>query len=369
MLEHRQHLVEIIEESVASGARLSKACECVSINPSTYRRWQGSDGVREDQRPIVARPEPANKLSKEERRQLLEVFHRPEFQSLPPSQVVPMLADQGVYLASESTCYRVLHEAGEQQHRGRAKTPQKRAKPAEYRTTGSNQAWSWDVTYLKGPARGLFFYLYMIVDIFSRKIVGWEVYEQECGELASDLFRRTVMAESCLGTPEIVHADNGSPQKSSTLRAMLQQLGIEPSYSRPRTSNDNAYSEALFRTTKYRPDFPVDGFATLEQAQEWVLRFVRWYNLEHRHSSIRFVTPDERHRGMDIAILKAREAVYEAARATNPERWRGKTRNWSHTNCVILNPDPESDNYSMPKACLSECEISSKREEQNRPTG
>jgi transposase InsO family protein len=353
MLEHRRHLVEIIDESVASGARLRKACEVVSIDPSTYRRWQGSEGVREDQRPVAARPEPTNKLSIEEREQLLAVFHRPEFRSLPPSQVVPMLADQGIYLASESTCYRVLHEAGEQHDRGRARVRQTRAKPSEYRTTGPNQAWSWDVTWLKGPARGLFFYLYMIVDIFSRKIVGWEVYERECGELASCLVRRTVLAESCLGTPEILHADNGSPQKSSTLRAMLQQLGIEPSYSRPRTSNDNAYSEALFRTTKYRPDFPADGFATLEQAREWVLSFVRWYNLEHRHSGIRFVTPDERHQGMDIAILKAREAVYETARAVNPERWSGKTRNWSHADCVVLNPDLESVNHSVPEVCPS----------------
>lgn len=343
-------MVELIGEAVQSGARLVKACEVVAIYPSTYRRWQDDEGVRADQRRVAQRPAPANKLSEKERAQLLAVFHQPEFQSLPPSQVVPRLADRGVYLASESTCYRVLHEAGEQHDRGRAKARQKRAKPAEYRTTGPNQVWSWDVTYLKGPARGLFFYLYLIVDIFSRKIVGWEVYERECGALASDLVKRTVMAESCLGTPAILHADNGSPQKSSTLRATLQQLGIEPSYSRPRTSNDNAYSESLFRTAKYRPDFPADGFASLQQAREWVLGFVRWYNREHRHSGIRFVTPDERHRGVDIAILKAREVVYEAAKAAKPERWSGKTRDWSRPDCVWLNPDStprECDSHAM----------------------
>ncbi len=125
----------------------------------------------------------------------------------------------------------------------------------------------------------------MIVDVFSRKIVGWEVYERECGELASELVRRAVMAQGCPGILEVLHADNGSPQKSATLRATLQQLGIEPSYSRPRVSNDNAYSESLFRTTKYRPDYPSKGFECLEEAQAWVLGFVRWYNLERKRLS------------------------------------------------------------------------------------
>ena len=166
--------------------------------------------------------------------------------------------------------------------RGRARQRQRHSKPVEYAGTDPNQAWCWDVTWLKGPARGMFFYLYMIMDVFSRKIVGWEVHEQETGELASILVRRSVMSEGCLRCPDILHADNGSPQKSATLRATLQQLGIEPSYSRPRVSNDNPYSESLFRTTKYRPDYPADGFADLAQARQWVLGFVRWYNQEHR---------------------------------------------------------------------------------------
>lgn len=282
---------------------------------------------------------PHNKLDEEERGQLLAVFHLPENEDLPPSQVVPKLADQGIYLASESTCYRVLHEAGQQHDRGRAKPRQKRAKPAEHAATGSNQVWTWDVTWLKGPARGLFFYLYMIVDVFSRKIVGWEVYERECGELASELVRRAVMAQGCLGKPDILHADNGSPQKSATLRVTLQQLGIEPSYSRPRVSDDNAYSESLFRTTKYRPNYPMKGFDSLEEAQTWVLGFVRWYNLEHRHSGINFVTPEQRHTGADIELLRQRDVVYKRARQARPERWSGNTRDWSRKEVVRLNPD------------------------------
>lgn len=339
VLEHREHSVEIIGEAVASGARLFKACEVVGIASSTYRRWQDDGVVGADRRPTADRPPPANKLATEEREQLLSVFHQPEFESLPPSQVVPALADKGIYMASEATCYRVLHEADQQHDRGRARARQQRSKPAEYAATGPNQAWSWDVTWLKGPVRGLFFYLYMIMDVFSRKIVGWEVHDRECGELASQLVRRAVMSAGCLRCPAILHADNGSPQKSSTLRATLQQLGIEPSYSRPRVSNDNAYSESLFRTTKYRPDFPVNGFATLAESREWVLSFVRWYNLEHRHSGIKFVTPEQRHTGVDVEILKQRKALYENARAERPERWSGDTRDWTRPSVVILNPD------------------------------
>lgn len=341
MLEHRKHCIELIDEALESGARLHSACEVIGIHPSTFRRWRESGEVRQDQRPSAVRPAPSNKLSVQEREHLLSVFHQPEFQSLPPSQVVPSLADEGIYLASESTCYRVLHAANEQHHRGRAKAGHKRSKPSAYEAMKANQVWSWDVTWLKGPVRGLYFYLYLMIDIYSRKIVGWEVYDRECGELASTLLQRTMMTEGATDTLEVLHADNGAIQKSSTLRAKLQQLQVEASFSRPRTSNDNPFSESVFKTTKYRPDFPVDGFETLEHARVWVLNFVRWYNFEHRHSGIKFVTPDERHRGVDIEILKQREALYEKARAARPERWSGKTRDWSHPSCVVLNPDPE----------------------------
>jgi putative transposase len=338
-LEHRRDTITLIMAAVRSGARLIKACEEVGIAPCTYRRWQAKGSVQADRRPTAQRPEPVNKLAPEERQTLLSVFHEPDYANLPPSQVVPALADKGVYLASESTCYRVLHAAGQQHDRGRARQRERRAKPNEYQATGPNQAWTWDVTWLKGPARGTFFYLYMIVDVFSCKIVGWEVYDRECGILASELVTRAVMSECCLRRPDILHADNGSPQKSATLQATLQHLGIEASYSRPRVSNDNPYSEALFRTTKYRPDYPVDGFMELAKAREWVLGFVRWYNEDHRHSAIKFVTPQERHTGADIEILNQRTALYESAKAAKPERWHGKTRDWSRPKLVWLNPD------------------------------
>lgn len=195
------------------------------------------------------------------------------------------------------------------------------------------------LTPLKSPTRGTFYYLYMMVDVFSRKVTAWEVHDVESAEHASQLLWRGVLAEGCASTLQCLHADNGSIQKSSTLRATLERLGVEASYSRPRTSNDNAISEALFRTTKYRPDYPHEGFADLDQAREWCRAFVNWYNKEHKHSALKFVTPSERHSGKDVAILASRDKLYKAAKAANPTRWSGNTRNWKRPATMTLNPD------------------------------
>ncbi len=338
-LEERQQIIVMINQAREEGARLAPACDTAEIDPGTYRRWQHAGQVIADRRATAQRPAPHNKLSAQEREQVLLTCHRPEFKSLPPSQIVPALADRGEYLASESSFYRVLRAANEQHDRGRAKPRQKRAKPDEYQTRGPNQCWTWDVTWLKSPVNGMYFYLYMMVDVFSRKITAWEVHETESGELASQLLRRGVMAEGCAATLRCLHADNGAIQKSSTLRATLEWLGVAPSYSRPRVSNDNPFSEALFRTAKYRPDFPPDGFASLEVARQWCAAFVRWYNEEHKHSAIKFVTPGQRHRGDDIALLADRHDVYRQAKAANPSRWRGETRNWQRPEIMTLNPD------------------------------
>jgi transposase InsO family protein len=279
---------------------------------------------------------------------VLEVCHAPEFASLPPSQIVPRLADRGEYLASESSFYRILREAEEQHHRGRARAPRPPAPPPSHCARGPCEVWSWDITWLPGPVRGLFFYLYLILDLYRRKIVGWEVYERESAEYGARVVRRAVLAEGCVGKTVVLHADNGSPQKGSTLRATLEALGVTPSYSRPRVSDDNAYSEALFRTCKYRPEYPQGGFESLEAAREWTLRFVRWYNQEHRHSGIRYVTPAERHAGEDQAILAARDQVYRAAQERHPERWTGPTRNWEPIGAVWLNPVKELPRRSDP---------------------
>jgi len=189
--------------------------------------------------------------------------------------------------------------------------------------------------------RGLFFYLYMIVDVFSRKIVGWEVHLSESGFNAAILVEKAILAEGCILKKPILHADNGAPQKGFTLRAKLEALGVTTSYSRPHVSDDNPYSEALFRTLKYRPDYPYKGFAIVDDSRCWVNRFVHWYNHEHQHSAIRYVTPAARHQGLDVQVLATRRHVYEAAKSLHPERWSGKTRNWNHITEVWLNPPAE----------------------------
>jgi putative transposase len=179
----------------------------------------------------------------------------------------------------------------------------------------------------------------MIEDVFSRKVVGWEIYPVESGEHAADLVHKAVMKEHCFNKPIVLHSDNGSPMKSATLLSKMQELGITPSRGRPRVSNDNAYSESLFKTMKYKPDWPVSGFENIDAAREWVARFVTWYNTEHCHSGIQFVPPTIRHNGEDQALLAKRREVYESARLRNPRRWSGNTRDWKYQDQVTLNPE------------------------------
>ncbi len=338
--------IDLIEEAVTAGARRHKACEVLEIDVRTLQRWEKALKAREeltDRRKAAATERtPANKLSEAEREAILAISNRTEYQSLPPSQIVPRLADEGEYLASESTFYRVLREADRVHRRGRASAPRTVAKPQGYVATGPNQVWSWDITLLASSIRGAFYRLYMAEDIFSRKIVGWEVHEDESAEHASVLIRKACLAEAIHEDGLVLHSDNGAPMKGATMLATLQRLGVVPSFSRPSVSDDNPYSESLFRTMKYCPAYPNKPFESIEQARQWVHAFVQWYNQQHRHSAIRFVTPTQRHSGTEHALLKRREAVYKAAKQRNPERWSGKTRNWNPVAEVWLNPPQEN---------------------------
>jgi transposase InsO family protein len=325
-----------LSEACAAGARREAACRAVGLSVRTWQRWQREGQVKADGRTIAVH-RPANQLSEEERQRLLAVANAPEFCSLPPSQIVPALADRGEYLASESTFYRVLRAEGQLQRRGRARPPTRTA-PESHRATAPNQLWSWDITYLATTIRGVFFYLYLILDVYSRKIVGLEVFEAESAEHATTVVRRAYLRESIAGQPLVLHSDNGAPMKGATLLATLQKLGVVPSFSRPSVSNDNPYSEALFRTLKYVPSYPGKPFETVEQARDWALGFQQWYNEEHKHSALKFVTPAERHRGEDEAVLARRRTVYETARVQHPERWSGRLRHWEVPKEVWLNP-------------------------------
>lgn len=332
-------MTALVREACAAGARLEAACAVLGVSARSLQRWTEGGGVKEDGRLAAGQVRtPANKLSREERQRIVATANSAEFASLPPSQIVPRLADRGEYLASESSFYRILREAGQLPHRGKAKAPSRRRPPA-WVADGPNQLWSWDITYLASTVAGLFFYLYLIMDVFSRKVVGWEVHTEQTGEHASVLFRKAHLREGVADGELVLHSDNGSPMKGATLLVTLQRLGVVPSFSRPSVSNDNPYSEALFKTCKYRPGFPDKPFESLGHARDWVAGFVPWYNDEHRHSGIRFVTPGERHTGDDIAVLERRKAVYEAAREEHPERWSGDIRNWNRPETVSLNPD------------------------------
>jgi transposase InsO family protein len=341
-LPERLAVMTLVAEAVGAGARQDKACAVISLSERTLQRWQ-RDVLRGDQRPVRIQV-PSNRLGTHEREQLLAVANSDEFASLPPSQIVPRLADQGVYLASESTFYRVLKAQNQLVHRGAERPTQARHKPRALAASAPGQLYSWDITYLPTPVKGIYFYLYLFMDIFSRKIVGWQIYDVESSALAGEVVRDICQRENIAPEQVVLHSDNGSPMKGATMLATLQALGVMPSFSRPSVSNDNPYSESLFKTLKYRPAYPRTAFDSLLAARQWVGGFVHWYNHEHRHSAIRFVTPAQRHAGVDASLLRNRAEVYQAARTAHPERWSGSTRNWDPVSIVHLNPEQMNKN-------------------------
>jgi transposase InsO family protein len=334
-MEDRLRVLELIGEAVAGGARRVRACNLVGISLRTLQRWESQDGSGDQRGGALNGPK--NALSEAERALVVAVATSPMYRDLPPSQIVPILADAGVYMASESSFYRILREEKLLAHRGRARAAT-HGRPSEQVATGPNQVWSWDISYLKSPVKGQFYYLYLVVDVWSRKITGWAVHEMETDQLAAALIREAALREGVDADELVLHSDNGGPMKGATMLATLQWLGIVPSFSRPRVCDDNPYSEALFRTVKYRPGYPSRPFESLEVAREWVKGFVGWYNDEHRHSAIRFVTPSQRHCGEEQAVLDHRKEVYRKAREQKPGRWSGEVRNWDPIKTVVLNP-------------------------------
>ena len=341
MIDHdeRQKIVNNINTAVASGARKRQACEVIGLEIRTFQRWFKGEEVKADQRPGAKRPVPANKLTEHERQAVMDCCNSQEFAHLPPNQIVPKLADQGRYLASESSFYRILKQANQLQPRGRSKARESINKPTSYTATKPKQVWSWDISYLPSGVIGLHYYLYLFMDIYSRKIVGADVFDSENGTDAAELLQRSLWAETCVGQDLVLHSDNGAPMKSVTLREKMYDLGVVTSRSRPRVSNDNPYSESMFKTLKYCPQWPSKGFESLDEARRWVDNFVTWYNRDHQHSGIRYVTPNERHEGQDEEILKKRKKLYEQARKRHPARWSGRIRNWDLINAVELNPE------------------------------
>lgn len=347
MSSERTEIMKLVDEAVLSGARQSQACKIIGISSRTLQRWQ-QDNTQDGR--IDAKHTPANKLSEMERQRIIQTANKPDYADLPPSKIVPKLADEGVYMASESTFYRVLKEANQLSHRQKAKPDRQIKKPRALTATGPNQVYTWDITYLPTRVKGIFLYLYLVMDLYSRKIVGWQVHDEESSTLASSLMTDICQCEGIKPDQVTLHSDNGSPMKGATMLATLQELGIIPSFSRPSVSNDNPYSESLFRTLKYRPEYPEKPFSGLLAARRWVQGFVDWYNTEHLHSAIKFVTPVQRHRGEDIEILARRKRLYEQAKLEKPERWSGEIRNWEPVAEVYLNPEKQEQGLVEKKA-------------------
>jgi putative transposase len=323
---------------VAAGATRAASCEILELSLRTLERWEKAPD-QGDGRSGPLTPA-AHSLTEEEKKMIIEVSNSPAYQDLCPWKIVAKLADSGTYLASESSFYRVLKTADLLKHRSKSK-PRECKRPKDLIARQPNQVWSWDITYMKSFVKGMYYYLYLAMDVFSRYIVGWTVEEVESAEHASRLISRACSEQEIVEDQLTLHSDNGRPMKGATMLSTLQRLHVAPSFSRPSVSDDNPFSESLFKTLKYRPSYPDGAFASLEEARTWVTKFVHWYNNEHLHSGIRFVTPQSRHEGNDGAILQRRHNVYENARLANPARWSRHTRNWSVIKEVRLNPGKE----------------------------
>jgi transposase InsO family protein len=333
----RIQIVELIRETIARGARLQKACGIIGISVRSFERWTLVPTETDKRRgPIRA---PQNKLTADEQAQVITLVNQPEYRNLSPEQVVAKAADRGIYVASERTIRRILKRQALATYRERSH-PATLAKPRQFIACAPLQVLSWDITYLRhSHIRGGYFYLYLFIDIWSRRIVGAEVHDIQSAELAADLLVNVCHEHGIEADSTVVHADNGAPMKAATMLATMQALGIIKSFSRPGVSDDNPFIESVFRHLKYAPSYPAKGFASLEQARSWVKRFVDWYNTEHLHSSIAYVTPEQRHDGRDIAILENRRKLYETARNAHPSRWSQHTRSWHRPAIVMLNPD------------------------------
>jgi putative transposase len=296
------------------------ACDAVGVaQAGWYRRHRQSPApVRPAPVPHRDRRQP-RALTEAEQQAILTELHSDRFADLSPTEVWAILLDEGRYLGSVSTFYRLLRQASGTRERRKQATHPARVKP-ELVATGQNEVWSWDITKLRGPAKWSWYYLYVILDIYSRYVVGWMVASRESGPLAEVLIRQTLAKQGIRRDQLTIHADRGSSMTSKPVAFLLADLGVTQSHSRPHVSNDNPYSEAQFKTLKYRPDFP-ERFGSIEAARLHCQQFFAWYNDEHRHTGLGLHTAADIHHGLAEAVRDKRAGVLNAAYATHPERF------------------------------------------------
>jgi transposase InsO family protein len=277
------------------------------------------------------------KIAKHKVKELIGVVNSKEYCDMSPYEVFPTLLDEGRYICSVRTMYRLLSQEDLIHQRDGSKVRQKRSKPPQRIASSPNMVWCWDISWLASTVKGMFFYAYVIIDIFDRYIVGWAVHDKENDKHSRDLFERLSRGQDIIF--ECLHSDNGTPMKGSTLMAFLETLKVKLSFSRPRTSNDNPFIESFFKTLKYDSSYPL-RFKDIEQARDWMADFVNWYNTEHLHSSIGYVTPQQMRDGSAKDIFERRNKVMEEAKRKNPENWGSRdTFLWGTPEEVILNPE------------------------------
>lgn len=320
----------MIDEAAASGARVKKACAAIDLSFNSYLRWKA--GRTNDRRKGAPKRVP-RKLSESEREKFFQASCSPEFRDMTPEQIVAILAENGVWYGSGRTLYRILEAKNASLVRTESKRPSSSRRPPELVATGPNQVWTWDITLLKTDVKGLFYYAYVVIDIYSRKIVGWTIEDSENAEYAMILFRRIIRDMGV--TPEFVHADNGGPMKGLTLVAFLTMLNVGMTYSRPRVSDDNPFIESFFKTVKYHVGYP-KFFKDIGHARIWFASFINWYNTLHRHSGIEYVTPEQRHTGADRELLERRQVTLFNAYGEHPERFVSGPRRFFLNKPVVL---------------------------------
>jgi putative transposase len=302
-----------VAEALGQQVGLKRACEVLGVPRSSLYR------ARQPDTPPSPRPPSKRALSEAERRVVRDVLNSERFVDSAPRQVYAALLDESVYLCSWRTMYRILDEYQEVRERRNLLTHPGYSKP-ELLATAPNHLWSWDITKLLGPAKWTYFYLYVILDVFSRYVVGWMVAEREAASLAEDLIAETCAKQGIVRDQLTLHADRGSSMRSKPVALLLSDLGVTKTHSRPYTSNDNPYSEAQFKTLKYRPDFP-ERFGSLVDARAWAQPFFHWYNNEHYHTGLNLMTPAMVHYGVAETIRGQRNQVLQVAFEAHPERF------------------------------------------------
>ncbi len=331
----RARAVHLIQKASADGARIIACCDTLDISVRTYQRWNAGDIIdkRKGAKKMIPR-----KLSVAEEEKLISLCCSKRYQDMNPYEIFVNLLEEGIYVASISTIYRVLRKKNLIHNRSNRKGKKSTSKPPQVIATGPNQIWCWDITWLPSAVKGIFYYAYTIIDIWDRSIIGWVIHPEERDEHSKNLFN-SVLAEQ--NYPNVhIHSDNGSPMKGLSLLALYRDLKISNSYSRPRVSNDNPFIESFFGTMKKSIKYP-KAFKSLSDARTWFADFINCYNNEHRHSGIYYCTPNQLRTGVYTEILQKRNHTMFDAYKRNLQRWSSTPKQWNLQHVVYLNPTNE----------------------------